>query len=670
MHKLEYDDQGNLLFTYEKINRQATFLIAQFCSVAGFQEIQNTDSHIVFKYSNADEAKKSHKAKELIKYINKHDEQFGQNNLDVASKIDVSIAETEEERELFKQALENGAKVKEKTFHEPYTPATFKRELLPFQKESVEHMLTVQNSANFSVPGSGKTTIAYAAIANWLDKGIIEKIMVIGPSASFLPWREEFEECFGKTPDYLEVRGKQAEFLEDIGHRFNLFLMHYATSNGRRVEIGNFLRKHKTVLIVDESHNIKSPQIGKYAEAALVLGREATRRIILTGTPMPNDARDLWTQLTFLWPRDLPLGNPNRYFDYVKRRGTLSEKDDRVLQALHCRIKKGDLGLPKPDIEVVPVKLRPVQRKIYNAIAAKTLEEITENLQDQARLHKFRIARMIRLLQAASNPSMLYEKSHTFDIRSDSFGEEFGFMGDKDFKSLEIDGVGNLSIWDLIKSYSDREIPAKLTRACSIAKEILDGGEKVIIWSAFKHNMKIFQDKLFKKQYETLIINGDVDMKIREERINKFKNESGPKVLIATAASLGESVSLHKNRKKENVCRHAIYLDRNYNGAQYMQSMDRIHRVGMDASGPGSDVKYYLLVAGKTIDEKIHTRLNEKWEDMTTKLNDPFVSNLNLDAYGHEQTQSEIDRDYDSMVNHLRELAEDEDADDYFDDDE
>ena len=45
----------------------------KICSVAGFQEIQNTDSHIVFKYSNADEAKKSHKAKELIKYINKHD---------------------------------------------------------------------------------------------------------------------------------------------------------------------------------------------------------------------------------------------------------------------------------------------------------------------------------------------------------------------------------------------------------------------------------------------------------------------------------------------------------------------------------------------------------------------------------------------------------------------
>ena len=113
LHKLEYDDQENLLFTYEKINRQATFLIAQFCPVAGFQEIQNTDSNIVFKYSNADEAKKSHKAKELIKYINKHEEQFGQNNLDVDSKIDVSIAETEEERELFHQALENGAKVKE-----------------------------------------------------------------------------------------------------------------------------------------------------------------------------------------------------------------------------------------------------------------------------------------------------------------------------------------------------------------------------------------------------------------------------------------------------------------------------------------------------------------------------------------------------------------------------
>ena len=67
--------------------------------------------------------------------------------------------------------------------------------------------------------------------------------------------------------------------------------------------------------------------------------------------------------------------------------------------------------------------------------------------------------------------------------------------------------------------------------------------------------------------------------------------------MIATAASLGESVSLHLHLGKK-VCSNAIYLDRNFNGAQFMQSMDRIHRIGML---PETVVNYHLIVAKNTI---------------------------------------------------------------------
>ena len=75
--------------------------------------------------------------------------------------------------------------VKNKTEHNPEVGRNFKRDLLPYQKESVEHLLAIGNGANFSVPGSGKTTIALAAISKWLDDGIVKKIFVIGGAQIF-----------------------------------------------------------------------------------------------------------------------------------------------------------------------------------------------------------------------------------------------------------------------------------------------------------------------------------------------------------------------------------------------------------------------------------------------------------------------------------------------------
>ena len=51
---------------------------------------------------------------------------------------------------------------------QPEIPSTFIRELQNNQKISVNHLLSISNGANFSVPGSGKTTISYAVISKWI----------------------------------------------------------------------------------------------------------------------------------------------------------------------------------------------------------------------------------------------------------------------------------------------------------------------------------------------------------------------------------------------------------------------------------------------------------------------------------------------------------------------
>ena len=137
--------------------------------------------------------------------------------------------------------------------------------------------------------------------------------------------------------------------------------------------------------------------------------------------------------------------------------------------------------------------------------------------------------------------------------------------------------------------------------------------------------------------------------KTREERVEEFKNDEGARVLIASAASLGESVSLHQNLRGDDVCSTAIYLDRNFNAAQFMQSVDRIHRIGVTTKPD-----YYLLMGEKTIDEDINRSLKAKWENMLKVLNDPLLKRLGLDAEAETVAEEEIDDIDSTLVKHLQ----------------
>ena len=272
------------------------------------------------------------------------------------------------------------------------------------------------------------------------------------------------------------------------------------------------------------------------------------------------------------------------------------------------------------------------------------------SIREQSRLQDLRIAKLIRLLQTASNPTLLWEMSSTFDVDgenfSDRFGEEFGFP------PISLTSISG-SVVDEIQTYTSREIPSKIVKVTQMTRDLVDKGNKVIIWSTFIHNMDVLQREML-KELDPIVINGTVpkdgDSETRDHLLNRFKNENSM-VLIASPASLAESVSLHKNLKGENVCNHAIYLDRNFNGAQYMQSMDRIHRIGMDES---AKVEYHLIIAENTIDEVIHRRLNEKQDEMLRALNDDMLNDLNMDPTPTRVETEDLDADYRAVVEHLR----------------
>jgi SNF2 family DNA or RNA helicase len=111
----------------------------------------------------------------------------------------------------------------------------------------------------------------------------------------------------------------------------------------------------------------------------------------------------------------------------------------------------------------------------------------------------------------------------------------------------------------------------------------------------------------------------------REAVIRRFNDpDSDTRILVANPAACSEGISLH------HVCHHAIYVDRNYNAAQYLQSEDRIHRIGVP-----EDVTTYIFVLATpdTIDVSVSRRLAAKVDRMADALNDPClnISPISLD---------------------------------------
>ena len=509
----------------------------------------------------------------------------------------------------------------------------FVRTLTKPQVQAVKHLLAINNGANFSVPGSGKTSIllAYFHLLRRSKKKL--GLLVAGPISSFQPWQDEFKKCFGRKAIVERVSGKTKAQRDDLylfADKFEMLLVSYPTLARDVEEVIQVLSRRPYLLVLDESHYIKRPIGGKQADAVLSLANFAYRRVILTGTPMPNGFADLWSQITFLWPDQQPLGSVRKYLQQIrtsKAEQTLSRVKG-LIDPFFFRVTKQQLGLPEPKFVIISCKLKPLQERIYKGVAERYLSRIDEAPGDRDSLREWRRARTIRLLQVAVNPVLLRKRTEEFRLPPYRIGDE--------------------TLKTLLSKYGEYETPKKIEQACAIAREVCELGGKVIIWSTFIHNLTMLEHLL--EDLGAVTIHGSVpygdledDEWTREKLISKFKNDTSTQVLIANPAACAESISLHM------VCHTAIYLDRSFNCAHYLQSLDRIHRLGLKAE---DSTTYYILVSANTIDEVVHDRLIEKMR----RLRDVVEGDLpgEVSGYWGDDLGSEEERDFDLVEEHLK----------------
>lgn len=512
------------------------------------------------------------------------------------------------------------------------------RTLYGLQLLSAYHLAFAHNACNFSVPGAGKTSIVYGAYSYLknLPKNspkFIEKILIIGPLSSFGPWEDEYFECFGKKPTSKRLSGgiSKQEKTRYLYSDFTseLTLISYQTVPTILDDLGYFLRNHYVMVVLDEAHKIKNTDGGIIAKSVLEIAKYCRARIVLTGTPAPNGYEDLYNLYKFLWPtKNIIKFHLNQLREITNDR--TGERVERLIDNISpffIRIKKSDLGIPEP-INNPPIKINmgTYQRYLYDFIEKKYMTYFINNESDgfKSSLTK---ARLIRLMQVATNPALLKKP----------LDEYFSTQGLSSSTYLD-----DTDIINRIINYEKQEIPEKFKITAELVERILEKNGKVIIWLTFIQNIKELSAYLNTRGIETRLLYGDIPVNLddnnddylnietREDIIHEFHNpDSQFKVIIANPFAVSESISLHK------ACHNAIYVERTFNVAQFIQSKDRIHRYGLKKE---DKINYYYLVANDSIDETIDERLREKESKMIEIMESrqiPLFDNL-TDDYGDE----------------------------------
>jgi len=201
---------------------------------------------------------------------------------------------------------------------------------------------------------------------------------------------------------------------------------------------------------------------------------------------------------------------------------------------------------------------------------------------------------------------------------------------------------------DLLRAILEEGDSPKLSYVTRRARELAKQGHKTIIWSSFVQNVELVATRLIDLGADYIhggVEAGDEEEEYtRERKIKRFHDDKNAWVLVANPAACSEGISLH------TVCHHAIYLDRNYNAAQYLQSEDRIHRLGLK---PDQKTFVEILCCPSTIDESVATRLSTKVQMMKDVLDDPGlnIDPIPFDPDNNEEFSFEDAKDF---LNHIK----------------
>jgi SNF2 family DNA or RNA helicase len=410
--------------------------------------------------------------------------------------------------------------------------------------------------------GLGKTIQSLALVLREWREAAGEPVLLVCPTSVIGNWVREAQRFTPELPVAVHHGGARSRGVrfEREAKRHALVITSYALLH-RDTDLFESISWRGVVL--DEAQNIKNAE-NKQARAARAL--RARYRIALTGTPVENHVGDLWSLMEFLNPG--MLGSHASFKrDFLipiqaLRDPEAGDRLRRLTGPFVLRRLKSDpaiaVDLPVKNEMKVFCTLTREQASLYAAV----LREYEGNIDDAegiARRGKI-LAMISKLKQVCNHPA------HFSKDRSAIAGRS-----------------------------------GKLARLEEMLEEILDVGERALIFTQFAEMGELLTNRLAERfAREVLFLHGAVPKRRRDEMVERFSGEHGPAFFVLSLKAGGSGLNLTS-------ANHVFHFDRWWNPAVENQATDRAFRIGQHKA-----VQVHKFVCAGTLEERIDALIEGK----------------------------------------------------------
>lgn len=433
--------------------------------------------------------------------------------------------------------------------------------------------------------GCGKTLTAIAIIGAAYKMGKIRKVLIVAPTSVCAVWPKEFEDyaAFPFTVrTMLGDKNKRLKELSDL-QRFPYPHLKVAVINYEstwRDGIFEALEEYDADMIIcDESQRIKTHD-SEQSKAMHRLGDKARYKMILSGTPVQNEAVDIFSQYRFL---DSTVFGQNFYtfrnryavMGGFNKKQIVAYRDlDQLIQKEHSiayRVTKDEaLDLPEQTFENRCITMSPKERQIYDRIRRDSFAELQNGGTITATTV---LTKLLRLQQFTG-----------------------GFLVEDDATKPQMVSRGKLdALSDILQDY------------------VIEGKKKLVIFARFLpevHEIEKLTEKMLKKHgMKAVSIYGEIKKELRGDIVQQFQTDPRTMVFIGQIDTAGTGITL----TAADTC---VYYSVNFNYATYSQSLSRIHRIGQR-----NCCNYIHLVVENSIDSQVLEALSKK-EDLAKTVVD------------------------------------------------
>ncbi|EIW87448.1 hypothetical protein CONPUDRAFT_87220 [Coniophora puteana RWD-64-598 SS2] len=400
--------------------------------------------------------------------------------------------------------------------------------------------------------------------------------LIVVPKSTLQNWAREFNNW---TPDVniVVLTGSKEERAEIIANRlipqdFDVCITSYEICLIEKSALKKFSFEY---IVIDEAHRIKNVDsiLSQIVRSFISRGR-----LLITGTPLQNNLKELFALLNFICPEIFTDYADLDSFLHQGDEGAENEEDKsrKVVEALHkilrpflLRRVKADVEknlLPKKEINIY-VGLTEMQRKWYRSVLEKDIDAV--NGLTGKKEGKTRLMNMVMQLRKVSCHPYLFD------------GAEPGPPYTTDEHLIQ--NCGKMAILD------------------KLLKSLKEKGSRVLIFSQMSRVLDILEDYSLFRGYKYCRIDGGTAHDDRIVAIDEYNKPDSEKFLFLLTTRAG---GLGINLTSADI---VILYDSDWNPQADLQAMDRAHRIGQT-----KQVYVFRFITEDTVEERMLERAAQK----------------------------------------------------------